>query len=289
MDLQTQLKELRHLEYLLVSKDVVIRERDKITKNYEKGLENASKTGVPTAPVQPNAPRIPTKPKHIEVDTSVNPALYFFGIGVYVKAALKKKKKDAEEKNQQMDAEYAEKMAKYEKDYAKWQEDLKVYTDAYAKWQVAVKKKTDGNVEKYKKENTGMLAQVKKLEAELADLEKGIAASTILSSEKDKNLDIVIFLIQKLDSGRADSIMMALNMYDMEKRQEAQHQARMQAEAFDRRMEADRRKQWEAKQEWEQWSHNRQMESYAKETRDYERQQAKDLEEIRKAADKLGR
>ncbi len=285
MDLETQKKQIEDLLQLLVSQDRAVRKRRELIDKYEQGLEAAPKKMLPPAPVQPNAPRKPSKPKHVEVDGMVNPVLYLFGMGLFVSFFKKKQKKEAEEKNRQMDAEYAEKMAQYERDYAQWQKDLDAYTKAYAKWQDDVKKKTDENITKYKKDNAGVHKQVKELDEELAVLESQIAASTILSS-KDKNLDVVLFVSDKLGSGRADSIMMALNMYDAEKRQEAQFRAQLQMDAFNRQMETDRRKRWEAEQERAQWSHNRQMEEYAKQTRDYERQQAKDLEEIRKAAER---
>lgn len=285
MDLETQKKQIEDLLQLLVSQDLAVKKRREITEKYKQGLEAAPKKMLPPAPVQPNAPRKPSKPKHVEVDGMVNPVLYLFGMGLFVSFFKKKQKKEAEEKNRQMDAEYAERMAQYERDYAQWQKDLDAYTKAYAKWQDDVKKKTDENITKYKKDNAGIHKQVKELDEELAVLESQIAASTILSS-KDKNLDVVLFVSDKLGSGRADSIMMALNMYDAEKRQEAQFRAQLQMDAFNRQMETDRRKRWEAEQERAQWSHNRQMEEYAKQTRDYERQQAKDLEEIRKAAER---
>lgn len=285
MDLETQKKQIEDLLQLLVSQDRAVRKRSELIDKYEQGLEAAPKKRLPPAPFQPNAPRKPSKPKHVEVDGMVNPVLYLFGMGLFVSFFKKKQKKEAEEKNRQMDAEYAEKMAQYERDYAQWQKDLDAYTKAYAKWQDDVKKKTDENITKYKKDNAGVHKQVKELDEELAVLESQIAASTILSS-KDKNLDVVLFVSDKLGSGRADSIMMALNMYDAEKRQEAQFRAQLQMDAFNRQMETDRRKRWEAEQERAQWSHNRQMEEYAKQTRDYERQQAKDLEEIRKAAER---
>lgn len=291
MDLQTQIKELRDLLYFLAEKNTAIRKREELVSNYERGLEAAPKKNLPAAPVQPNAPRKPAQPKHVEADTKVHfkDFMLFSWYSFLIKAVGKKKTiKKAEEANAQLDKEYAEKMERYKKDYAQWEKDMKAYTDAYAKWQSDVKKKNDENIEKYKKANVNTQKEIKQLDAEIAEADKKIAASTVLS-DKDKNSEVVLFLIDKLESGRADSIMMALNMYDAEKRQEAQFRAQLQMDAFNRQMEADRRKRWEAEQERAQWSHNRQMEEYARETRDYERQQAKDLEEIRKAADKLGR
>ena len=289
MDLETQKKQIKDLLSLLVSQDLAVRKRRELTDKYEKGLESAPKKSLPPAPVQPNAPRKPSAPKHVVADTKVHAQEFMMGLGyvsfLYKKLNKKKIEKEAQDENDRLDKEYAEKMAKYEKDYAKWQKDLDAYTKAYAKWQDDVKKKTDENIAKYKKDNAGVHKQVKELDEELAELEAKIAASTILSS-KDKNMDVVLFVSDKLDSGRAASIMMALNMYDAEKRQEAQFRAQLQMDAFNRQMETDRRKRWEAEQERAQWSHNRQMEEYAKQTRDYERQQAKDLEEIRKAAER---
>ena len=287
MDFKMQKKQLEDLLSLLVRKDTVTDERRGIRDAYERGLESASKRGLPVAPTKPKEPKMPHKQKYAAVDTSLRPKDFLLGyVSIFArKLSKKKQEKEVAETNARIDKEYAEKMAQYEKDMAKWKKDMDAYTAAYAKWEKDLKKKTDDNSDKYRQDNTHVLEQVKQLDAELADLNSQIDACKILSS-KDKNLEVVLYISNKLDTGRADSVMMALNMYDMEKRQEAQFRARMEADAFDRRMEADRRKQWEAEQSMKQWNHNRQMEEYARETRNYERDQAKALEEIRKTTER---
>lgn len=289
MDLQAQITELNHLLYLHFDKEEAVSKCRELMHNYEEGMKDATEWGLPVAPKKPREPRKPSPPKHVVADTKVHTKeLMLLGYLAYLNKAVKKKKilKEAQETNERLDDEYGKQLVKYDKEHAKWEKDMEVYTDSYAKWQVAVKNKREENIEKYKKDNAGMLEQVKQLEAKIAKIEKEIAATTILSAADRNNKHLINSISLKLSTGRADSIMMALNMYDAEKRQEDQFRAQLQMDAFNRQMETDRRKRWEAEQERAQWSHNRQMEEYAKQTRDYERQQAKDLEEIRKAAER---
>ena len=119
-------------------------------------------------------------------------------------------------------------------------------------------------------------------------IQQKIAEYDILP-DSDKDSEIVDFVIKKLSTNRADSIMMALNMYDDEKRKNEEFKARLQMDAFNRRMEADERSRRDAEMQREMREHNRKMESLERDRLWEERRAADELAEIRKAAEKLDR
>ena len=64
--------------------------------------------------------------------------------------------------------------------------------------------------------NEYRLDEIEELKKKAEDLEKQIADIKVIA-DKDKNLSLVTFVLDKLESYRADSLMMALNLYDAQK------------------------------------------------------------------------
>lgn len=148
---------------------------------------------------------------------------------------------------------------------------------------------TDPNAEKRRKEYE--LAK-----EELAVSQAAVKNSTILAPG-DKNLETVDFLIQRLESRRADTIKEALNQMDDAQRRKAEEKARADREASRfqlqldmqrdmQRMERDRQAQWELDEMQRQWRRDQQARDHQKEM-EWKAQQAQwELEEINR---KLGR
>lgn len=192
--------------------------------------------------------------------------------------------------------EYEKKMEKYQSQYAKYQADLAIYNEAKAN---AIEKKRQENAVTYASQIAQEKANVATMQQHLSEAVAAIHASTILA-EKDKTINLVRFVLDKLETHRADSLRDALNLYDEEQKyiakleiERMQHEERMRADQFrhdldaeQRRWENQERSRREAQQQFEQWSHNQQMQALERERLREARRASDELEQIRKAQEK---
>lgn len=289
MDKDTQLQQLNELLTDLLYRECLEDQYDDLEYSFKQDMEAYSTKNLPVAPQKPKEPKMPTMPKPTDKgDGMVNPALFLVGLGVFAMAANKKKKKDAEAQDKKNWDDYYARKAQYDKDYPKYCRDLEAYNKDSKEYEAAKEKKIAENIEEFKRINSSRTEEMNKILADMAVCSKRIADNKVLP-DADKNSDLVEFVIKKLSTNRADSLMMALNMYDEEKRKDREFKARLEFDAFNRRMESEERSRREAEIQREQREHNRKMESLAKDRLWEERRAADELAEIRKAAEKLDR
>ena len=293
MNLQEQILQLRSLKTLLEEKENELTIIKEIQDDFDTDLEEAKQKNLPQPPTYPQCPKeFYEIPKEIEPEGGSPVALLLGPIGWGLNAAANKEKKRIQEMNAKIDRENAINRALYEKQMKQYEEDVRNYEYRLKQYTEDKTKVMNINIDLFMKRNAHRITERKNHEEKVKQLDIKIKESTILSNN-DKNLELVRFVLDKLESSRADSLMMALNLYDDHKRKEYEFETRLKIDSDNRRwqMEQQRfenelRKREENERRMNQWAYEREMRDIQRDRLREEKRQADELEQIRKMAEK---
>lgn len=290
MDLETTKQKLRELYHWIVERETLDYEVKEMERSYDKDYRACDWQGLPPMPKKPSEPRKPSMTPHVEVNKPGYTIMYLIGIGCLIlllpfHIIIKKKKNEAIEENRRIDAKNAQLMKDYDKTRAEHAKKMEVYRKEFQEYERLKNEKIKTNRENFIRDNAGRVQQVEQMKAQIAQLANNIANSDILS-DQDKNTVTVGFVLDKLESGRADSLMMALNLYDEDKRRRDEFQTRLMIDENNRRMERDRQMRAEEDARREARAFASEMQSLERERLREQKRAADELEEIRKLAEK---
>ncbi len=217
------------------------------SNKYKHGVENLLERGIGNAPTEPEGPIKPNEP---------------VGIGKEYRQKLERYIRDL--KN------YKSYLKKYRTDYEKYLKDC----DEYEKNRLQMR---DNNAQKFRDEIERLNQEKKQALATMEQTKSRISGNSVLASS-EKTLEVVGFVIDKLERRRADSVKEALNLMDEESRRRAQAMADAQWRAWEAQRARD--EQWQ--RDREQFWHNYNMQSAANERAAQAKRTADELERIRK-------
>ena len=256
----------------------------------EKDLPHGKKA--PTKPEAPKQPKKPSAPRIVTVQDKFGPDKPYINILVpWFFWGLMRKKRNQEwqqavdEENAKNSARHVSAMCNYDEQMKVYRRQVKAYEEAMEKYEADLKahqqneKDVAAAREQKRKDNRVQYAaqivaendKTPALERRLAAVQASVKANTVLA-DQDKYLSLVNFVINKLTTHRADSIMAALNLFDEDKRKIAEFEARLKHDQFMRQLEADQRR-WEQQERdrkdaefrHQQWEHNMRQESINRE------------------------
>lgn len=214
---------------------------------YEYGVENYLERGLGYEPDEPDEPHGPIGPRATDKD-------YRKKLEKYIKE-LKK---------------YRSELIKYREEYKKYLDDQ----DEYRNRKATLKRE---NAQKFKEEIEGLNQKRQNAKNTLYQTKARIASNNVLASS-EKTLEVVDFVIDKLERRRADSVKEALNLMDDESRRRAQAMADAQWRAWEAQRARD--EQWQ--RDREQFWHNYNMQTAENERVAQAKRAADELERIRK-------
>ena len=246
----------------------------------------------PSKPEAPKQPHKPSAPKIVNVYDKFGPDTPFrsFFVPWFLWGLMRKKRNQewqqaVDEENAKNSARHISAMCKYDEQMKVYRRQLKDYEAAMEKYEADLKahRQNEANVaaarEQKRKDNQVQYAaqiaaendKVPTMERRLAALQASVKANTVLA-DQDKHLRLVLFVLNKLKTRRADSVMAALNLYDEDKRKNDEFNARLEYDRFMHKLDADQRK-WEQQERdrkdaefrHQQWEHNMRQESINRE------------------------
>ena len=182
------------------------------------------------------------------------------------------------------DKDYRKKLEKYIKELKSYKSRLVQYRDKYAKYlnelneyRTRKSKLAKENAEKYKKEINSLEEERKRARNTLEATKNRIACNCVLA-ENEKTLEVVDFVIDKIERRRADNVKEALNLMDAENRRRAKEQTDRWIRNFEAQIA--REEQWQ--RDREQFWHNYNMQTAENERVAQAKRAADELERIRK-------
>lgn len=306
MDLETTKQKLRELYHWIADLEGLKWKADEMKQSYDKDYRACDWQGLPPMPKKPSEPRKPSMTPHVEANKRAYTLLYSVPIafllllineGMFLIAPvclvlllpihliIRKKKKEVMLQNQRIDEKNAQLKKEYDKACAEHEKKIEAYSKEFKQYELSKNEKIKANRENFIRDNAGRVQELEQMKAQIAQLENNIANCNILSAQ-DKNLRVVGFVLDKLESGRADSLMMALNMYDDNKRKNDEFQTRLMIDENNRRMERDRQMRAEAEARREAAAFASEMRSIERDRLREQKRAADELEEIRKLAEK---
>lgn len=256
----------------------------------DKDLPHGKKA--PTKPVAPRQPTKPSEPRIVTVTEKFGPDkpyrsffVPWFFWGIMRKKRNQEWQQAVDEENARNSARHVSAMCKYDGQMKAYRRQVKEYEAALEKYEADVKahqqneKDVAAAREQKRKDNQVQYAaqiaaesdKAPAMERRIAALQASVKANTVLA-DQDKYLRLVNFVLNKLTTHRADSIMAALNLFDDDARKSAEFEARLKHDQFMRELEADQRR-WEQKERdridaefrHQQWEHNMRQESINRE------------------------
>ena len=216
MELQEQIAELRKLQTLLISKEYAESQAKIKKESYNKDIDEYTKKKLPPMPEQPKAPVLYEKPLKENTQTPTSPLTYLFGFGFYVNSYKKKKSKEIDRENQEIAEDNRKLRLQYEQEMKIYDIAMEQYKEDLENYDRICDETIEKAVVEFMEKNEYRLDEIDELKTEAEKLGEQIAAIKVLA-DKDKHLSLVTFVLDKLESYRADSLMMALNLYDAQK------------------------------------------------------------------------
>lgn len=290
MDLNSQIVQLRELLKLLVKCEQLTEKAEALEEAYQDDMESCARNNLPVAPKMPKKPSSPKLTAHVEVDKPAYIVMYLMGIGCLVlllpfHIIIKKKKAEARRENERIDRENNHRKEEYDRACAEYESALAHYEKARKAFEADKNQRIQNNRDAFVRDNAYRIKELNQVKAQIDDLKGAIAQSTILA-DRDKTVEVVLFVLDKLESNRADSLMAALNLYDENKRKNSEFQARLMIEQTNHQIERDRQIREETNRRMEAMAFANEMRSIEKERLREQKRAADAIEEIRKMADK---
>lgn len=278
-----------------------------IDKDLPKGKKAPPKPSDPVAkPKHPKEPQMLTiEEKYGRKKPPINPLIPWFFWGVVRKKTMKEWQQAVDEENRkrtekyerdclnykEREKEYKRQVENHKREMEKYAADLEAYQADQAKISEAKAQKRQENQKQYAQQIAQENAKVAALEQRLAEVRAAIQANPVLA-DQDKSMGVVSFVLEKLETRRADSVMAALNLYDDDRRKAQEFETKLRIDQMNREFEAEQRR-WEqqersrreAQQQFEQWSHNMEMKNLERERLKEQRRTNEELEMLRKATE----
>ena len=311
MDLLQEMEQLRQLLAALQERERLSALLSKQTERSRKAIRAMVDKDLPksmAAPHKPkspvHAPVAPEKPRLVVMQDTIKnekPSGFWFS----------RKKREREQREQQelvertnrklieeynrdyanyleREKEHKRQVENYEREMIQYTAALEQYKNSSAHSKEAKEQKREENRKQYAAQIAQEEAKVTEMEQELTQLHALIEAASVVAAS-DKNIPLVRFVLDKLETRRADSVMMALNQYDAERKQAQDFETKMKIDAMNIRFEAEQRR-WErqvdSQRQTDAWLRDLEKQNLARESLKEQKRTNDELERIRRAAER---